>query len=65
MPLLDPLEGAVTVLSDMEHITMLLKIAQRSRASEAWGMSRSLKFGEGGTKITASEPGQPRIERDN
>eukprot|EP00037_Helgoeca_nana_P020527 m.204053 g.204053 ORF g.204053 m.204053 type:complete len:283 (+) comp25300_c0_seq1:42-890(+) len=54
----DPMNGDVTVLEDKIHIAKLLEVAKRSRASEAWGMSRVLRFGEGGTVITAAEPGR-------
>lgn len=54
----DPMNGDVTVLEDKIHIAKLLEVAKRSRASEAWGMSRVLRLGEGGTVITAAEPGR-------
>jgi hypothetical protein len=52
----DPTAGAVTVAEDMGHITRLLDISRRSRASEAWGMKRVLTFeGAARSVITPAE----------
>lgn len=53
--LTDPLQGQLTVETDRPHIENILRIALRSKASEAWGMSRRLCFeGEESTQITAA-----------
>ena len=52
--LLDPRDGAVTVVEDLEHICSLLEIARQSTAAAAWGgAARTLVFGADGTTVQA------------
>ena len=51
----DPLTGQLTVEEDRVHIRSLLNVAYRSKASEAWGMSRRLCFDtDRATRVTGA-----------